>query len=208
MLRRSGDIGSVSRGPGLASATSAALAFAIVLGLAPETAIPTALADTPDSAVRLRCRDVIGSTDDPSPGHAVVFGRVALPTRIALQASPSGEDDSNARLFAKDGLLIKPRASFELIVPDAWRDRLTLGWSGAERTAHLKVQGCDPNRSPRTTWLAYAGGYWVRDPACVSVIVKAAHKSRRVRIGVGAPCPGQDPPPPAPVVALHTSTPH
>jgi hypothetical protein len=38
----------------------------------------------------------------------------------------------------------------------------------------------------------------VSEPACVALIVRAASESQRVRIGVGAPCKGQDPPP-APV---------
>jgi hypothetical protein len=145
-------------------------------------------------AARLPCQDVIGAPEHPDPGYTIVLGRVALPTGYALQAAPSGEDDSNTRLFAKQGLLVKPGSTFELIVPDEWKGRLTIGWgSPAQRTARLEVRGCQSKSSMATQWLAYAGGYWVRDPACVALIVKAAHKMQRVRIGVGEACPGQDP---------------
>ena len=43
-------------------------------------------------------------------------------------------------------------------------------------------------------WLAYAGGYWIDHPACVSIIVRAGARQQQVDIGVGTACPGQRPP--------------
>ena len=43
-------------------------------------------------------------------------------------------------------------------------------------------------------WLAYAGGYWIDHPACVPIIVRTGGKQQTVHIGIGTPCPGQQPP--------------
>jgi hypothetical protein len=147
-------------------------------------------------AVSLPCRNSIESLDRPTADgdHTVVLGRVGLPTRSALGVNRTAEDPEFP-LFAKDGLVIKAGTSFELIVPRRWRDRLRIGWgSPAQPTARLRVAGCQPIE-PSKPWLAYTGGYFVKERACVSLVVKAANQTRRVRIGVGAACPGQDPPP-------------
>lgn len=158
------------------------------------TTATAAGATAPDSPTLLPCPHVIGSTADVGTGHTEVLARVALPTAVALEAWPGSSSDPNADLFAKDGLLIRPGASFDLVVPDEWRGRLTIGWgSPAKRTTHLRVAACASTGSS-APWLAYAGGYWVRDPACVSLDVIAGAEVQRVEIGVGAPCAGQDRP--------------
>jgi hypothetical protein len=148
----------------------------------------------------LACQDVIGSSAVPGPGDSIVLDRVALPTERALQANRSA--DPGAARFAKDGLYIRRGASFDLIVPDDWHDRLTINWgSPGKPTHHLQVPGCRPTGTinpvnEKDAWLVYAGGYTVSEPACVSLVVKAGQSEQTVRIGVGAACPGQAPPPP------------
>lgn len=148
----------------------------------------------------LACQDVIGSAAVPGAGDSIVLDRVALPTERALQANRSG--DPGARLFAKDGLFIRRDASFDLIVQENWRDRLTINWgSPGKATSHLRVPGCRPTGTinpvrEQDAWLVYAGGYTVSEPACVSLVVKAGQLEQTVRIGVGAACPGQAAPPP------------
>jgi len=127
---------------------------------------------------------------------------VALPIRDALGAVLlPDEPDPNARYWAKAGLDIRAGGSFELVVSPEWRGRLSFGWGNpAQPTTHLQVSGCRWMRSPSQSsparaWLGFAGGYRVRSPACIAVLVRAGHQTRRVHIGVGAPCPGQRPPP-------------
>src|SRR5207244_2529360 len=106
-----------------------------------------------------------------------------------------GLDTPGARLFAKNGLLIRAGASFDLVVPSGWEDRFAIGWgSPPTRATHVVVSGCDAG-GVGIKWLAFAGGYWVRRAACVPLIVQTTHKSRTVHIGVGAPCRGQRTPP-------------
>jgi hypothetical protein len=132
----------------------------------------------------------IGSAGPTSGGRSIVAGRVALPTRKALQLNRT----ETRTQFAKQGLLVKPGASFTLIVPKAWRGRLTISWGGAPRTTRLSVSGCGTRGDK--DWLAFAGGFYIDRPACISLIVRAGGSGHRVRIGVGAPCPGQAAPPP------------
>jgi hypothetical protein len=162
---------------------------------------PAASTAASDGIARLPCQD-IGAEATPPSDFSIVFDRVALPTGRALQANRSGESDPARRLFAKSGLFIRRGASFDLIVPDEWRGRLTLGWGGKVGT-HLRVPECrptgtvdQPSYHDSEVWLVYAGGYWVPEPACVSVVVRAGQAEQTVRIGVGASCAGQGPPPP------------
>lgn len=142
----------------------------------------------------LPCQDVGSQAALPSD-YSIVFDRVALPTGRALQANRSRDSDPAGRLFAKSGLFVRPGASFDLVVPDEWRGRVTLGWGG-KQGGHLRVPACRPTGTiDPPVWLAYAGGYWVPEPACVSVVVRTGQAEETVRIGVGASCPGQEPPP-------------
>jgi hypothetical protein len=155
---------------------------------------------SPVGPATLACQDVIGSRAIPGEGDSIVLDRVALPTGRALQANRTG--DPGARLFAKDGLFIRRGAAFDLVVPNDWRDRLTINWGSPGTPTHiLRVPGCRPTGTinpvrEQDAWLVYAGGYTVSQPACVSLVVKAGQSEQTVRIGVGAACPGQAPPPP------------
>ena len=154
-----------------------------------------ASAATPDAQSVLDCGAVIGSQASPAPMQ-VVLGVVALPASPgypALQTSLSGNGNGPLRLFAKTGLLIKPDATFELIVPASFTSRLSIGWGSPGIPSHrVLVDNCaDIGGDTGGAWLAYAGGYWIDHPACVPVIVRAGGKQQEVHIGVGTACPGQ-----------------
>ena len=137
-----------------------------------------------------------GSRTTPSKDLTVYFDSVALPTSdrypMALQTASQGEyaHDRAGRLFAKTGLYFKPGHAFEVIVPDELRDRLSIGWDS--RSWRVVVGECVGVPSE---WVALPGGYWVADPICAELIVRSAGSEQRVKIGLGAPCPGQAPPP-------------
>ena len=158
------------------------------------------LAAASASGVRsLPCREFIG-TQPPARGMRVVLGVVALPAspglRRALQTAPSQLHDPQARLFAKWGLVIRPSAQFRVLVPGRLQSQLSIGWGNAGENhvgTTIVVNRC--TGPPRAKWLAYAGGYYVRNPICATLIVAAGRQERRVRIGVGRACPGQGPPP-------------
>ena len=98
----------------------------------------------------LMCADQIGWPRSPAPGSSVTFGRVALPTKKALGAVKLHPKNPRSRYWAKQGLLVKPGTSFELVVPAAWVSRLTIQWgSPGTPTAHLWVTNCRSKRRGR-----------------------------------------------------------
>lgn len=181
----------------------ASLALSVLAMTAAGCVSTSTVSPTPtDSVSVLGCQDVIASEPTPPSGSSIILDSVALPTGRALQASPSGDSNPNEKLFAKDALLIRRAASFDLVVPEAWRGRLAVGWgSPSKPTSHLRVPGCGPTqRMPSSSrwvlsddWLVYPGGYSVPQASCVSLVVRAGQTERTVQIGVGAPCPGQSP---------------
>jgi len=144
----------------------------------------------------LKCSNSIDSHAATAP-FQVVLGVVALPTSPqvpALGTSLTGDGSGPTRLFAKTGLVIKPGTKFELIVPPQFAGRLGVGWGGTPSTPSHRVDVAECPNEGGSGWLAYPGGYWIDHPACVPIIVKAGDKQQQVHIGVGAPCPGQQPP--------------
>ena len=152
------------------------------------------------SAVRLLpCSETIGA-QAPFTGLSVILRVVALPTsphmRRALQTALTGSRNPAARLFAKEGLVVRAGARFEVSVPPRLRDRVSIGWGNAGEGhvgSTISVPGCRGAHGEK--WLAFAGGYWVRSTICAPLIVDAHGLRRRVWIGIGEACPGQFPPP-------------
>jgi hypothetical protein len=145
----------------------------------------------------LPCQDVIAWPDlKDLTDYSKVLGRVALPTKSALGAVRQSDSAEAATAYwSKQGLVIKWGARVAMTVPRAWRGRMAIGWgSPAAPTEHLLIAGCKAGQDPGA-WLAFAGGFWVSEPACVPLIVDVGQRRQRVHIGVGAACPGQNPPP-------------
>jgi hypothetical protein len=143
----------------------------------------------------LACGDHIDNNAQAAPLQ-VVLGVVALPVSPgypALGTSLSGDGNGPLRLFAKTGLVIRPGTRFELIVPARFTSRLRIGW-GKPGTPSQRVVVDDCANTGGRRWLAYAGGYWIDHPACVSIIVSVGGKQQQVHIGIGTACPGQRPP--------------
>jgi hypothetical protein len=181
------------------------LAISVLVVTATACVSASTVSPTPSDPIAvLGCQDVIASEVAPPSGSSIILDAVALPTGRALQANPSGNSNPNEKLFAKDGLFIRRGAAFDLVVPEVWRGRLTVGWGSLDKpTGHLRVPGCRPAQrmpsssrwDPSDDWLIYPGGYSVSQAACVPLVVRAGQAEQTVRIGVGASCPGQSPPP-------------
>jgi hypothetical protein len=148
---------------------------------------PSADVTAPSPGAGLACDQVIDTVDAPPAGRVVVAGAVAVPNPAALQVNPSGETAPPLRLFAKSGLVVRAASVVELRVPPAAADRLRIGWGNAARPGmDVRVEGC----ADRTGWLVFAGGYWVDEPGCLPLTVRAGGRDEDVRIGVGVACPG------------------
>jgi hypothetical protein len=130
----------------------------------------------------------------PPVGRTVVLGAVALPTERALSVVRSGLAPE-ARLWTKDGLIVSTDSAVELRVADEWRGKFAFEWGQRHDgpVEQLRVPACARSRGAGN-WLAFTGGYYVADPACVAMIVSVGGVEQRVEIGLGAPCAGQEPP--------------
>ena len=129
-------------------------------------------------------------------GSTIVLGAVALPTDRAVPMV-AGPADPGPRLWSKNALIVSTDVAVELKVPDEWRGRFSFKW-GQQRTGDhgvdlVRVPDCSASRGAGQ-WLAFTGGYYAVDPACVTLIVQARGEEQRVDIGLGAPCAGQAPP--------------
>ncbi|GHE27070.1 hypothetical protein GCM10017673_31360 [Streptosporangium violaceochromogenes] len=153
------------------------------------------LPTTPAPPATVDCEAAIDGEQAPPSGFEIIGDAVALPTdrarSDALQTSETRLPDGKAGLFAKQGLLVRRGRVAELTVPENLRDRFWMRWGGQEPPGdHVVVNRCAAERE----WLVFAGGYTVRHAACLPVDVRVDNGDpRRVRVGIGAPCPGQRP---------------
>ena len=136
------------------------------------------------------CDEVKGMSRSPSSGTRVVLGRIALPPR-RLPGSPNYAPTANKPLpyFAKWGVEVRSgRTPVDLVVPRRWRGRLALGWGdrGPQQASVVHLLGCRPVLGRQ--WLGYAGGFFLRAPACVAVDVRVGDKRRRIPLGIGVDC--------------------
>jgi hypothetical protein len=156
------------------------------------TAVSPSSPSTPSAVLTLRCEGAIGG-NPPSSDYETVLGVVALPTREAVGAYDSG-DPTTPALFAKTGLLVRAGTPFELEVAPQPNDDVAIGWTNASfrPSARFAVPACPDTFG--TGWLAYPGGYWADRPLCLPLTVRAAGREEQVHVGIGAPCPGQQPP--------------
>lgn len=148
-------------------------------------------------SVTLDCRNPVAEMVAPESGYEVIGDAVAIVTsttsKAALQTRAAGNSNPPQRLFAKNGLLVRSNTRSEFIVPKAWHKRLSFRWGNAgpqQASEHFVVGPCNG----ATEWMAFPGGYFVPDTACVQFIVRTSDGEHPVSVGVGAPCAGQVPP--------------
>lgn len=153
-----------------------------------------------DLASRIEVIDADQLACSPAPSappsdFTIVLDAVALPSATnyayALQTNRREADNGEPYYFAKTGLYWRGDATFEIAVPDEFKDRLAIGWSGGDQpSVHTVSADCDLD----TEWAVAPGGYWVTEPMCAEIIVRVDGSEQREQIGLGTPCPGQEPP--------------
>ncbi|WP_203911431.1 hypothetical protein [Rhizocola hellebori] len=128
-----------------------------------------------------QCATAVDTVPEPPRTLEVVLGVVALPTQKVLQANDVGQP---GELFAKQGLVVKADAEVELAVGDGVVGA-RLEWNGVATTGpvthHVPCVG-------QTGWRAYAGGFYVAEPSCLPIMVRAGSGEQTVRIAVGVAC--------------------
>lgn len=147
------------------------------------------------------CEKSIGE-GAPGPDEDIVGDVVALPSlnHPALQATQLDDADTQALegdlvepgwTWAKRGLVVRGSAHVKVSVPEELKNDMRIGWGLPAEPLTSVVLEC----TPADRWFAFAGGYWVREPGCYTVNVDIdTAATRQVDVGIGEPCPGQDPP--------------
>lgn len=135
----------------------------------------------PPAGPAVACAHDLGGAPPTDDGYRLVLDAVALPAGT-LTPQESGEP---GWLFAKQGFVVRAGTSVDITVaPEAAADA-RIGWgSPAPAATAVHVPAC-PSGSG---WLAFAGGYTVRAPACVPLLVEAHGRRERVEVSVGATC--------------------
>jgi hypothetical protein len=111
----------------------------------------------------------------------VLFNRVAVPQRNLMQVV---RVDGPLPYWRKAGLLVRANTPDVLIgVPAAWRSRAAITWGDSGTVRSLRIEPCATHR-----WNAYAGGFYVRRPACVPLVVRVGERATHVHFGVGRRC--------------------
>jgi hypothetical protein len=122
----------------------------------------------------------------PGSGERVLFGRVAVPGRSLPQLAAANPP---WRYWRKAGLLVKAgTGEVTISVPKSWRDRVAISWGDSGVVPAVRIVSCSrpPNR-----WNVYTGGFYLRDPACVPLVVRLGTRSATVRFGVGRSGPAK-----------------
>jgi hypothetical protein len=179
----------------ISDARSHSLTSMLVLGLlacssAPVAPTPRAVPSaqpapsppSPEQPVEaLRC---IEGTEIPDilPGHEIVNGVAAFTAAPLRLGSPRP-----ALRFAKTGLLIRTGETFEIVAAGDFR----FMWGNRrDPVKRLRAPGCDGSKP----WMGFPGGFYVSEAGCIEVIVRQGDSEATIKIGVGALCPGQEPP--------------
>lgn len=138
------------------------------------------------SRATLQCTLPVASADGPDTEAQVLENAVALVTsKSAREPLPIRPDlDHAGKVWSKTGLWIRTGVPSDIaVIGPAWA---TVMWNnqppGPVSTLH--VPACESNHE----WINFAGGYVIREAACVTLEVRTGGSSVRARIPVGAPC--------------------
>ena len=152
----------------------------LILSIAAATASSGGASPLPPPTVP--CEVAVGRQRVLSEKDRTALGRVAFPgARIFQIAKTSGPLRywSKVPLFVRDG-----GTRVTIVVPRGWRSRAAVNWSSGWAPL-LHVAACP---SPRGVWNVYAGGFRVRAPACVPLLMRVGDWRATVRFGIGAAC--------------------
>ncbi len=121
----------------------------------------------------------------PVAGDRIVLNRVAAPPK-QYPGSPSQLRHGSLRYWAKAGLLVRPGTlPVDVIVPVAWRNQVAIEWGDSGIASGIRIRGCSATGS----WLPYTGGFYLRQPACVPLVVRSGGQTAHIRVAIGRDCP-------------------
>ncbi|HEY6739309.1 MAG TPA: hypothetical protein VI076_10710 [Actinopolymorphaceae bacterium] len=158
--------------------------------------MPSASESPTAESVAIRCDERLDTvTPAPDLSH-VVDGALELPSldEPALRTQPASRTDALGAgwSWAKHGIAVKGGHRVTLRVAPEDTNRMRMGWGFAPIEKGVTVVAECP---AEPEWRAFPGGFWVERPGCYTVHVQVDDgEEQRARIGIGAPCAGQEPP--------------
>ncbi len=92
--------------------------------------------------------------------------------------------------FQEIGLVLKAGIGFTLSVPAEMRGNMKVGWSnfGYTLTDELVNPGCTSEQAT-ADWLVYPGGFWLKEPGCIPLVVTTVQTIQTIYIPIGKTCP-------------------
>jgi hypothetical protein len=88
--------------------------------------------------------------------------------------------------WQKAGLGVRMGTPTVLVrVPPAWRRRVAITYGTTAIVSALWIARCPA----RSAWSLYAGGFYLRAPACVPLVFQVRRRTATVWFGVGRTCP-------------------
>lgn len=143
------------------------------------------------------CEGPIDILDQPPDGWSPILDVMAVPDDN--DNTPGRFDAEVGRWFSKFGLVIRADQAFTINVADASQPNALMGWNRISNTpvAAIDIPGCpgvcetdNLNCSPGETgeWIAYPGGFWTLEPACVSLEITSAEQTASHQLSTGAEC--------------------
>jgi len=138
------------------------------------------------AARTVTCEEIIGSArDGHSAGYRVVLGAVSVPPAYLAQVVRTGPP--SFPWWRKAGVLVRAGSGpVTISVPRRSRADVAIIWGNAGgQSAVLRFPRC---RSTLGAWNAWAGGFFVRRPACVPLEISVGTRRAVVRFGIGRRC--------------------
>jgi hypothetical protein len=130
------------------------------------------------------CESAIMFTDpqayQPGPDERTIFASVTLPRRDLIQIA---RVDGPWRYWRKAGVLVRASTRVTISIPRTWRRRAAISWGDSGVVSSLRFAPCSTHR-----WNAYAGGFYVRRPACVPLTIAVGRRVDLVHVGIGTHC--------------------
>jgi hypothetical protein len=138
------------------------------------------------------CREVIDhpafpyNTGDPKYRYRLVLDAVSVPPAFQRQVVATRERPW--AYWRKAGIVVRGGTQVTIAVPSPWRHRLAIIWGNGNYLAasSLRIAACGVTAGVGN---AYAGGFYLRAPACVPLTFRVAARAETVRFGIGKRCP-------------------
>jgi hypothetical protein len=131
--------------------------------------------------MELDCQATIDLIDKPPDTYQPVLDAVALPGPGTFHQIGRTDEDTGLG-FAKTGLLVRAGTASTITVADSDQ---RIGWGTTETAQRIVIPPC----AGAAEWLVYAGGFYVPEPACMTLNVETEDGSDEMLFPIDAPCP-------------------